>query len=145
MKADELMLDDWVEGLDSTHKERVYAQVDAIEESRRCLLVKDGWGNWFLDIKHLEPIPLTEEILLSNGFYYTYYAVSETFSYRLMVANINGNYIEIRLDKKTIGVWLDYDENGDGVYSDYLLPLPCYVHEFQHALRLCGIEKTIEL
>ena len=27
----------------------------------------------------------------------------------------------------------------------YTLPFPGYVHELQHALRLCGIEKEIEI
>lgn len=115
-----------------------------------CVSLKEyppkTWSSVYADkylADELEPIPLTEEILVKNGFDYAFYTVSETLDIRLMVAKINGDYIEIRLDKKTIGVWLDYDENGDGVYSDYLFPLPCYVHEFQHALHLCGIEKQI--
>ena len=120
MKASDLMLDDWVECLDSTHKERMYAQVDAIEESRRCLLVKDGWGNWFLDIKHLEPIPLTEEILKNNGW----------------------RKRPQRYFTEWYGCFMINEQGGKFYYAG--IPLN-YVHELQHLLRLCGGEKEIVL
>lgn len=138
MKASDFMLGDWVLVND------VPLQVDALSDNSCGFCDSEGKIYWAQEgFDNLVPIPLTEEILARNGFDYAFYTVSETLDIRLMVAKINGDYIEIRLDKKTIGVWLDYDENGDGVYSDYLFPLPCYVHEFQHALRLCGIEKQI--
>lgn len=91
------------------------------------------------------PIELTEEILVKNGFEYAYNEVSKMQNKQLLVANIGGHYIEIRLDKKNVAIWYDYDEDGDGVYSDVLLDLPHHVHNFQHLLRLCGIEKEIKL
>lgn len=120
MKAEELMLNDWVECLDSTHKTKMFAQVDAIEESRNCLLVKDGWGNWFLDISHLEPIPLTEEILVKNGWR------KQTMPYK---------------DEWYGGISL-FEEHGKFYYMDFKIE---YVHQLQQLLRLAGVEKTIEL
>lgn len=90
---------------------------------------------------HIEPIELTEYILVKNGFEYAYNEASEMQNKQLLVANIGGHYIEVRLDKKNVAIWYDYDENGDGVYSDVLIDLPHHVHKFQHLLRLCGIEK----
>jgi hypothetical protein len=138
MKANELMLDDWVECLDSTHKERVYAQIDAIEESRRCLLVKDGWGNWFLDISHLEPIPLTEDILMKNGF--------EVHPFGCVWYQEKGidfqNYIVVhfRRNGEPRKVELCFVNKVSAEVRDIN-----YVHQLQHLLRLCVIKKTIEL
>lgn len=98
-----------------------------------------------MSISDTEPILLTEEILVKNGFEYAYNEVSEMHNKQLLVANIGGHYIEVRLDKKNVAIWYDYDENGDGVYSDVLIDLPHHVHNFQHLLRLCVIEKELTI
>ena len=126
MKAEELMLNDWVECLDSTHKTKMFAQVDAIEESRNCLLVKDGWGNWFLDISHLEPIPLTEEFMTKNGF-----EQKDNLTY------VSGQ-VEI----------IKHRDNWNVVINKYCVFVDMnikFVHELQHLLRLVGVEKEFEL
>lgn len=91
------------------------------------------------------PIKLTEYILVKNGFEHTYNEVSKMQNKQLLVANIGGHYIEVRLDKKNVAIWYDYDENESGFYSDVFLDLPKTVHQLQHLLRLCGIDKEIEL
>lgn len=105
----------------------------------------EGGGLNTAHCNQLYPIPLTEEILVKNGFEYAYNEVSEMHNKQLFVANIGGHYIEVRLDKKNVAIWYDYDENGDGVYSDVLIDLPHHVHNFQHLLRLCGIEKELTI
>jgi len=97
------------------------------------------------NIEVIEPIPLTEDILVKNGFEYAYNEVSKMQNKQLLVTNIGGHYIEVRLDKKNVAIWYDYDENESGFYSDVFLGLPRTVHKLQHLLRLCGIEKEIEL
>lgn len=97
------------------------------------------------DDSKINPISLTEDILVKNGFEYAYNEVSKMQNKQLLVANIDGYYIEVRLDKKNVAIWYDYEEDGDGVYSDVLIDLPHHVHNFQHLLRLVGIEKEIEL
>ena len=97
------------------------------------------------NIEVIEPIPLTEDILVKNGFEYAYNEASKMQNKQLLVANISGHYIEVRLDKKNVAIWYDYDENESGFYSDVLLDLPRTVHQLQHLLRLCGIEKSIIL
>lgn len=99
----------------------------------------------FIGYEELSPIPLTEEILVKNGFEYAYNEASKMQNKQLLVANIGGHYIEVRLDKKNVAIWYDYDENESGFYSDVLLDLPRTVHQLQHLLRLCGIDKEIEL
>lgn len=77
----------------------------------------------------IEPVPLTKEILEKiaddiSGDTYTFYAE-------------NGDYVEVALIK---GEWWQTVNS-----MEYKLwPLP-YVHNLQKALRLCGIEKEVEL
>ena len=75
------------------------------------------------------PIELTEEILVKNGF-----DKDERSKYfHVYTLNIKGSY--------------DFDicwssVNGFNYEGDFMLT---YVHQLQHLLRLCGIEKEIEL
>lgn len=132
MKATELMIGDWVLTLDSTHKEKVFAQVDAIEEGKRSILVTRGCSNWFVDIDWIEPIPLTAEILERNGF------------------ELRNGFFYHRIDDKPH----HYDfklENG-GVFTSEGYTLQCciyhltirYVHELQHALRVCRLDELAD-
>jgi hypothetical protein len=47
--------------------------------------------------------------------------------------------LEITVDSKTGEVWWSYN------WDEYWIIRLKYVHQLQHALRLCGIDKTIEL
>lgn len=124
MEANKLMIGDWVECVDSTHKEKVYAQIDAIEEGQTCILVRLDNCNWFLDISFIKPIPLTPEILEKNGFSVDYR--NDDLSYAQSCGDVIGIHI--------------YGKNGlmDEMYFKY-------VHQLQHALRLCEIKKEIIL
>ncbi|MBQ6284641.1 MAG: hypothetical protein IJK70_07625 [Bacteroidales bacterium] len=80
-------------------------------------------GGIWLD--YLDPIPLTPELLEKNGF-------GEQRFERMSVWSILGFSIE--LDFST---WKYYWANGDVEISS--------VHELQHALRICGIMKEIQI
>ena len=81
------------------------------------------------NIDVVEPIKLTEDILVKNGF-----DKDERSKYfHVYTLNIKGSY--------------DFDicwssVNGFNYEGDFILT---YVHQLQHLLRLCGIEKEIEL
>lgn len=83
----------------------------------------------------LSPIPLTVEILEKNG-------LCEDNHGRL-----NGEYfdedenrdLEITVDDKTGEIWWSYN------WDEYRIIRLRYVHELQHALRLCKIPKKIIL
>jgi hypothetical protein len=79
---------------------------------------------YYLSLSDCEPILLTPEILEKNGFSDDYRL--DDLSY----AQCRGDVIGIHISGK----------NGcmDEMYFNY-------VHEVQHALRLCGINKNIEL
>lgn len=144
MKASDICIGDWFKAIDYNSPFRITAIYDDVVQTQADYQSEID-GNWYseVEIKDLVPIPLTEDILEKNGFEYAYNEVSEMHNKQLLVANIGGHYIEVRLDKKNVAIWYDYDENGDGVYSDVLIDLPHHVHKFQHLLRLCGIEKEL--
>lgn len=121
MKANELMIDDWVLDKKTNRPYKIIGTND--------LLFHNDYS----------PIPLTTEILEKNGFVKyrncsTYHILTKDYS-----------LIELRNVEGSMAVWIEWIENNDGIYCDYLLPYPKYVHELQHALRLCNINKKIEI
>ena len=131
MNATDLMIGDWVDrfgkppyykvlAINSCTTEVTIAQSEEDEETMRIC-----WED------KLDPISLTPEILENNGF------------------------VELR-DKcckweyaKDIYINADFTEKepwthiNNGYYS--AIPVCRYVHELQHALKLCGINKEIVL
>ena len=124
MKAEELMIGDYLMHDGSPYR---VIQVDGI--------VRDGWMIENGEEDCGEPIPLTPEILEKNGL--------EKDNH----GRIYGEYfdedsnrdLEITVDDKTGEVWWSYN------WNEYYIIRLRYVHQLQHALRLCGIEKEIEL
>ena len=127
MKATDLMIGDWV-----VNTEFGKNKIDKIEtlEPRRVWLEH---GKTYVPIEYIEPIPLTTEILEKNGFvkdekddnmyYWNWSVIDDCMSY----------------DKETSKVRIFY------VSGLTFVKILQYVHELQHALRLCEIKKEIEL
>ena len=132
MKANELMIGDWV-----------YNQF-----TRKTLRLTFGRDIDLVEELCLEPIPLTKEILEKNGF-------EELMSEGKGVAAMFGRKVE------RTGVWMyfipDTFDSISYVPERKLLRLKVmeggiadlhnlqYVHELQHFLRLFGIEKDITI
>lgn len=82
-----------------------------------------------------EPIPLTEDMMKANGW------SVEDFSWAChgVWYYTSGLYVSFASNK---------DENGfevENIYDDEYLVFYCqYVHELQHALRLCNLEHLAE-
>lgn len=76
-------------------------------------------------IKQASPIPLTEEILVKNGF-------------KVQKTHDNGRWLHL-----TDTLWLSYSNRYNVWYTDGIKIY--FIHQLQHLLRLCGIEKEIEL
>ena len=90
-----------------------------------------------IEISDIKPIPLTPEILEKNGF-----VEFIPHNWQIVIDNI---MIEIREPEHNVAIWLDWAERNTGTYASYMLPGPDCVHELQHVLRLCGINKEIIL
>lgn len=122
MKTNELMIGDWVQDLSPVI-------IDAISNEDICTYqCKDGYIT--VNPSNLKPIPLTPEILEKNGWQcfngspYSVYQLKTQGGYISLYNCIKGHF-EIQIS----GLWFKIQ----------------FVHELQHALRLCGIEKEIEL
>ena len=136
MKANELMIGDWLKCSDPTP----FRITDIETEKGTSYFSVIGDDGWVVDGGELEPIPLTAEILERNcknilrwkgkGYEWTWY-------------NEDDGYIELssRAEGETCKDGFFVSANG----GEYQLFTIHYVHELQHALRLCGIEKEIEL
>ena len=131
MKANELMIGDWV-CYDGDENHECPVRIDAIN-TEDAGVEGDYYDVW-------EPIPLTPEILKKNRFKYyePYDPEIKTEGYKS-----NDNRIHIRREKTSESDWfcIIYTK---GMMEELMLGIS-YVHELQHALKLCGIEKEIVL
>lgn len=148
MKAKELMIGDWVQLFPDQ------CRVDGIICLREEHTAEEKWmtivhlgGNKYerVDVDILEPIPLTHEILEKNGF---------------VCVEVGDNGIgtpakfrnrfekwECRTQWHTFHVFYDrirHSFSFNAAYSNHIEGMQ-YVHELQHALRISGIDKEVEL
>lgn len=131
MKANELMIDDWV------YRHDCYDQVKEI--SNNGIIGLDSLRGRIM-FGELKPIPLTAQILEKNGF-----TIKEKWA---QIGNFGDNplimwhFVDDPI-LRNYNTELEIHQNDTGKVH---VRIPCeFVHELQHALRLAGIEKTIEL
>lgn len=126
MKASELMVGDWVnlsKGNWSENRQVELIDIEMIAESVYLAV----------------PIPLTPEILEKNGFSLDEYG--EWYECEVSVKERN-YWVNVAFRNDSVSVY-DLDILTGG--SSSICIHKNYVHELQHALRLCQIEKEIEL
>lgn len=133
------MICDWVLYEGEPHQIRqlgIYG-VDRDGDDYPAVCVGKPNGIWLiLERNEIEPIPLTPEILEKNGFV--------TFiSSQYTLPNCSAGVILTTLKgmPNATGKWLVAIKKG---YTDAKIAIT-YVHELQHALKLCRIEKEIIL
>ena len=115
LNCNSLMIGDWI------RDGHVYAQVTSIT----CDGIIETTHSALSNIELVEPIPLTTEILEKNGF-------TKELE--------NGSHYRFTLIDEHIKISILYARS----VFQWLGPLDFkYVHELQHALRLCGIRKEI--
>ena len=139
MKANELMIGDWV--MDGKN----IAQITSIT----CDGIIETTFNESSNIEVIEPIPLTPEILEKIGFERCISSIIKTSTSSVPVCKSNqfadkefGGNTRI-IDMGIHGFTLITDVFGTTEKNkvNHIF----YVHQLQHALRLCGIEKEIKL
>lgn len=146
MEAKELMIGDWVlhEGEPYQIRQLGIYGVDRDGEDYPAVCVGKPKGiGLIVERNEIEPIPITPEILEKNGF---------------KVKEPESNFKYVTTGRKYTIEFLFFGEAIHGVstvmdcevvFSGGLDRIhKCnvkYVHELQHALKLCGIEKEIEL
>lgn len=139
MDAKELMFGDWVK----SKSDDKYYQIDSIiqlSDGSILCAVKDDLSHEYM----FEPIPLTKDILLNNGFKQVSgvckYVIDERFDF--IGVGLFKSYTTFTHEKYCV----NRDDPDEMEYAQDLEFDHClYVHEFQHLLRLCGIDKEIVL
>lgn len=142
MKTNELMVGDWVKVTDDDTDDSFIGQVKAIDELENINVPEGEDVAYPYSIDCLEPIPLTPEILEKSGFekqsdYQWKYSDS---GYKIVISiapqiEIEGELLGAPpINVKMEGALFELNKTDDW-----------YVHQLQHALRLCGIEKEITL
>ena len=153
MKANELMIGDLVTFKDCQNDEtpsivKIW-QINDDGEAFAFIDGDDALDEIIID-NEIVGIPITPEILEKNGFKFDGSGQRSMMliSTPLLSEGIRYN-IYVGLKKKTIEVFvahpIEKSPNWRKSNKVYLEVCGCYVHELQHALRLCGIEKEIEL
>lgn len=150
MKENELMVGDWVQtpqGIKGKIRGISYYPKDDRSNYPACYLIRLdlGPGSWMmLEPKDVLPIPLTSEILNTNGFIMNEYGAHVLKEPRFCVLVKFMDKIAVEIHNQ---ISEHDDEKGRGdlvTYSrDWFETLN--THEFQQALRRCGIEKEITL
>ena len=118
MEKKDLMIGDWVLLTDGP------ARVISIAQDG--IYFEDKFGEGICSFDKIQPIPLTAEILEKNGFVYNAIPFVDGWEQFGLTLYRGGNGYRIDCG---INVSLIID----------------YIHQIQNALRLCGIEKEIEL
>ena len=135
MKATDLMLGDWVYSDFRSYPIKVDSLTSETNEINRMIA------------ESFDPIPLTPEILEKNGFFVDRYeeecVADYTFIKKPIYRYDEGTDFAIEFDGWALRITNDFPEREISINPDTSEKL--FVHELQHALRLCGIEKEIEL
>ena len=138
MKVNELMIGDWVQVpclIDNTENYNAWCQIRQLRDGDLDVI-----GFKELSYDEICPIPLTPEILEKNGF-----IIKKKWA---QIGNFGDNplimwHFEDDAFLHDFKHELEIHQNDTGKVH---IRIPCeYVHELQHALRLCRIDKTIEL
>lgn len=125
MKTTDLMIGDWVVyNGDVEYTDPI--KIEGMDIATDMLITSDREDVGFIGVW---PIPLTAEILEKNGF--NIEIAPYTPDWKRCILNPNF-FLEDRLKGF-------YHFNGNNLAKIQ------YVHELQHAFRLCGIDKNIEL
>ena len=100
---------------------------------------EDDFGTIYLKMEHIQPIPITPEILEANGLYR--HEIDKDNPQQVVLSNhfmMTRTYDDVEWWRLLI-----YDEE---MPSEELFNGIVYsVHQLQHALRLAGVEKEINL
>ena len=120
------MIGDWFKAVDYNSPFRITAIYDDVVQTQANYQSEID-GNWYseAEIKYLIPIPLTEDILVNNGF-----------------GKVNNQYFFGQVEIKELrDCWVVIINKED---ADVDINIH-YVHQLQHLLRLVGVDKEIEL
>ena len=133
MYAKDLMINDWVSINDSNFQVKVIKKNGVIKlyENTKFGEHEINFNSDYIE-EFIQPIPLTPEILEKNGYKFNYLYYEKEGYPAIELGSKKGIY--------NIGK-VYFSDDGD---PDIHVYTSCqYVHELQHVLKICGIEKEI--
>lgn len=155
MKPEELMIGDYITFSDVQNDDSCpKLKVIALNEVDVYVSVD---GDPVADLcgpEDIAGIPITPEILEKNGFEFGYTASEEDFCNAVGCGypeekgwcyDEGAGEIKIIFPNETDGGLIRLDDQCVDKHLELVFVKPIMVHELQHALRLCGIEKEIIL
>ena len=138
MKANELMIGDWVRIVDDDTNQYFETRITGISDLGNIYApLPEGEHSYPFAAECADPIPLTREILEQNGWSEDYNAETDILGHHFPEDKDLNLELYISDVDETVVWTLNCYEYG-------VLPLR-YVHELQHALRLSGIHKEITI
>ena len=149
MKTTDLMVGDWVLINDAPHK------IQAIDSIDAEILTDDDLYYVGEDRCHsedkIEGIPITPEILKKNDWYWGFTSDEKNFKSCVMgafephwVYDKGAREISLYFDKDTDGGALRIADQRFNRRLDFFWCDTLYVHELQHALRICGLNELAD-
>lgn len=132
LRSIDLMIGDWVKSRGKIE------QVTSVYDGYICTDSFEDSHDYYFD-----PIPITAEILEKNGI-----KLKEVGDNGISTPPEWRNRFEkwvLRTQWKDTFIWYDRTAKYWHLYDNMGAAKLLYVHELQHALRLCGIEKEIVL
>ena len=131
------MVGDWIQD-----KNGFQWQIIGVGDDYAYATFEDNEGDpWEFNDKDDQPcaIEITEDTLKQNKWEVQGYALLPSEHY--FVKDDGGNHL--LWSHGTLSIWLAYGEAIDIVFSDVTVPCK-YVHQLQHALRLCGLDELAD-
>ena len=129
MKIDELMIGDHIIAYNQ------FKIIRKIDKKKNEVYCEESITS--IEDKDIHPIPITSEILEKNGFKEDVHNCSIFYDW----SNLDGDDVTLR--RYPCGYFELHITDNENL-RNVRFPID-YVHELQHALRLCGIDKEIEL
>lgn len=124
MDAEGLMIGDFVK----CSVDKAIYKVVAISKNYIQAIIKGGSEKETVLCHNTEPLPLTEDVLLANGF-------------RCLIELREWYYRDE--NGKVVNFYLMDSFGGYSLKSNQAVKI-AYVHELQHALRLCGLNRLAD-
>lgn len=149
MKTTDLMVGDWALINDAPHKIQAIDSIDAEIQADDDLYYV-GEDRCHSEDK-IEGIPITPEILKKNDWYWGFTSDEKNFKSCVMgafephwVYDKGEREISLYFDKDTDGGALRIADQRFNRRLDFFWRDTLYVHELQHALRICGLNELAD-
>lgn len=134
LKISDLSVGDWVE-CEGLHHPITFVGYGEGGDGSLVNLIRPDLSCFSCKISDIHPIPITAEILEKNGFGKKTFTQDQLL--RIVEPNGSRPFICYRWDSRRVIIER---------CNDYMLRVKAeYIHQLQHALRIAGVEKEINL